>query len=1123
MLTSDDDLFIFRDAGGKRWPRLRLVLLGATLLLFLGLVLFAQSLFITPQLRLPAAVQQLKAHLRGSRLPDNLARLAPTPKPLWRRFIKGDRLQPAVVAPTGAQASRPTDSGHDELKVRLGFYVAWDPNSYEALAAHAGQLTHVCPEWLTIIDGEGTIVAKTDDRVAELAKERKIVLLPLLSNLVGDAWQPEAVEGLAGGPKARQDRFIAALLEHLAQAEAGGVIIDWGQIDPAYRQQITNLLGRLAAALHEQDLQLWLGVPMGLELKAFDLDALAPVVDRFVAMLHDENAETDPPGPVASRQWFEGWLQTVTGYGKPAQWIIAIGNYGYDWAKGQKQAEQISFADAMTRANRAGLEGCRVEAPSYNPSFSYLEGDTEHTVWFLDAITFGNQAQAANRLRAGGIAISRLGTEDPALWQAMPLSQLTVPRSDSQPVSQPLLPDGMISDVGQGNFLTLDEKPSEGVRRIATDSFGQLIASYEKFPTYVTITHQGRGKDDEVAISFDDGPDPEWTPPILAILKARRVKAAFFMVGDRMEEHPELVERILREGHEIGVHTYTHPNLATVSEERARLELNATQRLIETITNRATFLFRPPYNADSQPHSPEELVPIRIAQELGYLTVASDIDPEDWGRPGVETIVSRVKEQRPGGNVILLHDAGGNRGQTVAALPRIIDYLEERGDRIVSLGQLLGVPGDALMPPLTKNQQPIRRLIYDSGFSVLHMVGEFSWAFMIVTTVLVALRTLVVALLAQLHLRRKSDNQAAAPPFLPPVSIVIAAFNEEKVISRTLAALLHSEYQNDLEILVVDDGSTDDTATLVADLASRDDRLRLLRQSNKGKALALRAGFAAATHEIIVTLDADTIFQPDTVGRLIQPLRDARVGAVSGHVKVGNLQTLVARCQSLEYTCGFNLDRRAYQQLHCITVVPGAASAWRRSAIVAAGGISNDTLAEDTDLTLSLHRIGLRISYVPEAVAWTEAPCTFATLAKQRVRWAFGTMQCLWKHRDMVGNPRFKALGLFSLPSIWIFQILLVAVGPAVDALLLASLFFGLGAALFPYLIAFLAMDLFLAALACAMEGEPLRRAWLILPMRLIYRPLLAWVIWKAMIRAAKGALVGWGKLERSATITFGN
>jgi cellulose synthase/poly-beta-1,6-N-acetylglucosamine synthase-like glycosyltransferase len=194
-------------------------------------------------------------------------------------------------------------------------------------------------------------------------------------------------------------------------------------------------------------------------------------------------------------------------------------------------------------------------------------------------------------------------------------------------------------------------------------------------------------------------------------------------------------------------------------------------------------------------------------------------------------------------------------------------------------------------------------------------------------------------------------------------------------------------------------------------------------------------------------------------------------------------------------------------------------SALRKAAIYKAGGISTDTLAEDTDLTLSLHRRGFRIAYVPDAVAWTEAPETLRTLSKQRFRWAFGTLQCLWKHRDLVFNSKFKALAWFSLPSIWLFQILLVAVGPVVDAFLIYSMFFGVGEAVYLYFIGFLFMDLLLAALACFLEKESLAQAWLILPMRFIYRPLLSWVVWKSLLRAVKGAWVSWGKLERTASV----
>jgi len=1120
MAELNESLFVFRDEKGKRWPRLRLFLLVAGLLFFLGSVLFVRYLILTPQLHLPEAVQQLRAHLRSDKeLQDNPG-LPAAPAPLWLRFSRNKRPSsafPPVPGPAAPAMAAPVP------EIRLAFYVSWDPDSYHSLQAHADQLTHVSPEWLTLVDGEGTLQVKSDQMVLDLARDQKLIVLPLLRNLVGDNWQPEAVEGLINGPQARQDLFIANLLAHLQQAQAGGVLIDWNQIDPAYRQQLTLLLSRLADALHRQQMQLWLCIPMGLELKAFDLENLASVVDRFVAVLHDQNSEVDPPGPIASQPWFDGWLQTLLAYGSASQWVVAIGAYGYDWAQGEKQAQTIGFADVLSRAGQAGLPDCPSRPPVYNPHFCYLDGETKHTVWFLDAVTFLNQVCAARRLQAGGIAVSRLGTEDPAIWQVLPLAGLAPAPSAVLAALRPLVPGEAVAQLGSGNFLMLENHRAKGYRETSVDSAGRLTHTYRVFPSYTTVNHQGKGEIDEVAISFDDGPDPRWTPAVLDILKARGVKAAFFMVGERMEENPKIVERIAREGHEIGVHTYTHPNLAVVSGERARLELNATQRLIETITQHSTFLFRPPYHADSEPHSPEELAPITIAQELGYLTVASDIDPEDWSRPGVAAIIQRVKEQRPQGNVILLHDAGGNRSQTVAALPLIIDYLQARGDRLVSLGQLLGASASALMPPLPADRQPLQRLIGDSGFTLIHAAGQLGWAFMIVATLLVTLRTLFVALLAQRHRLRHLSSPGAASVFQPPISIVIAAYNEEKVIARTLENLLHTDYTGAMEIIVIDDGSTDRTAQMVAEIADRDKRILLLRQNNLGKARALRAGFHHAAREIVVTLDADTIFQPETISRLVQPMADEAIGAVSGHVKVGNQQTLVARFQDLEYTCGFNLDRRAYQQLDCITVVPGAASAWRRSAVTAAGGISSDTLAEDTDLTLCLHRAGYRIAYAPEAVAWTEAPESFSALARQRFRWAFGTLQCLWKHRDLVGNPRYRALGWFSLPSIWFFQILLVAISPLVDGLLIFYLFFDMKLVIFLYLFAFLAMDLLLAALACWMEGESLRAAWRILPMRFLYRPLLALVVWQSIIRAAKGALVGWGKLERSASITLRN
>jgi peptidoglycan-N-acetylglucosamine deacetylase len=1125
-----DSNFVFLDTQGKRWPKLRLYIFLFSAVIFCCTVLFVQSLFVVSKLQLPPSIQQLTERLKVLQK-NELLSLKKTPKPIWLEFsrTKQTRKNLLMSAPKAQLALKsPSQTAlppalqkpviASTKRLCLGFYAGWDHNSLSSLQAHANQLTHVCPGWLIMQDGTGTLLAKPDLTVQGIAQKNGIVLLPLLTNLLDDAWQPEAVEGVANGPDERRSGFIEKLIVQLEAAGAGGVVIDWGEVDPTYKVNITKLLQEIAGALHEKKMELWLRIPMGRELLLYDLETLSLDVDHFIAVLHDENSDTDAPGPIASQDWVEGWLDTIIAYGKPSQWVVELGSYGYDWANGSQRAETISFADVMTRAGRAGLQSNKLEAPTYNPNFSYSDAGTEHTVWFLDVATFINQLKAAHKLDIGGFALYELGAEDPAIWKAISKEPFEFNREMLHTIST--LGSGGITQVGSGEFLTIEDSRSEGSRNLEVDISGNITEIYEKFPSYLTVSHQGNGKGlDQVAITFDDGPDPKWTPELLDILKAKGVKAAFFMVGIQMEDYPGLVRRIVNEGHEVGVHTYTHPNLALVSDERVRLELNATQRLLETITGRSTILFRPPYNADSRPTTLAEVLPLKTVQDMGYLTVAEDVDPEDWAKPNADELLERIKLGRQfGGNVILLHDSGGDRSQTLAALPLIIDYLYDRGDQIVTLGKLLGESPEVLMPIVKKDQNPITRFVSGSGFRAFHFTETFLWSFMIVATVLVVLRTLAVSALALLQQRRSARSPKTG--YYPSLSVLIAAFNEEKVIAKTLESVLNTTYPGDISVWIVDDGSADGTSRVVEMFAAKDKRVHLIRQTNQGKALALRRGLVSVPDDIVVTLDADTQFRPDTLMELVQPLKDDRVAAVSGHAKVGNLRKFIARCQSLEYICGFNLDRQAYHYLNCITVVPGAVSALRKSAIMQAGGISTDTLAEDTDMTISLHRKGYLISYAAKALAYTEAPETIASLAKQRFRWGFGTIQCLWKHRDMVMNPHFKALGCFSLPGIWFFQVLLVAIAPIIDLLVILSLILGWSSPiLYTYFAIFLLMDILLAALACLMEHEPIHQAWLAVPMRFVYRPMLSWVIWKSLIKAAKGVLVSWGKLERTASV----
>lgn len=1098
-MVAEENSFVFLDLKGKRWRRCRLALFCGSLILFLALVLFIRSLLVFPRLHEPKELQDLSNELKALINHKEGLPVSQLP-PSWAK----------VPGPRKAHKNAALQSKDFDRPVSVGFYVKWDPNSFISLRRYGEKLTHVVPEWFSVSGSPAKLSAERDLKVWRYAQRHGLAFMPMLNNLNGDSWEAEAVESLSRAPEEEQQQFFSSVIMKLKELGAPGIVVDWEQIDPSYRDSITALISRFQAALVAENMQLWLCIPVGNDVKVFDLDALADVVDRFVALLYDENGESDDPGPIASHQWFSEWLRVLLEHGSTKQWIIGLGAYGYDWPEGG-EAHTVSFADAMARANHSGEGAIDNMPPYYGPHFAYMEKNTPHDVWFLDAVTFRNQKRLAEAQGIGGIAVSRLGSEDEQIWDTF-----TCSNSCKAAAFETMKGRQSISHIGEGDFITTSDEQKDGRRSIIEDESGVWGTKYYEYPKSLLLYHRGESIPASVALTFDDGPDPEWTPKILDVLKEKSVSATFFVVGNNAASNPALMRRIVKEGHVIGNHTYTHPNLAKISAGRTKLELNATQRVIESITGYSTVLFRPPYNADRKPHTVREFRALKTADELGYITVSESIDLEDWQQPSVEKLLTRLRERRSEGNVILLHDAGGDRSKTVEALPQIIDYLRKRGDSIVPLNDLIGVNREAIMPPIPGEDPADTRLVAKAGFSIIHTFEEITWAFMIVSTALVLLRTCIIIILALINKRREDkEPEKEADTEHPPVSIIMAAHNEAKVIYSTLNSVLSSSYAGRLEVIVVNDGSTDETAALVKAVALCDKRVRLVNQTKNGKAAALNAALRISQHDLIVMLDADTQFEPETIAHLVAPFKNPVVGAVSGHAKVGNQQKLLAKFQDLEYTCGFNLDRRAYDTWNCITVVPGAISAFRRQAINDAGGLPSDTLAEDTDLTLVLHREGYEVRYAPKAIAWTEAPETIRGLVRQRTRWAFGTLQCLWKHRDLVFNPDHKALGFFSLPSIWFFHLFLVALIPAVDLLLVVSLCTGAGMAIVDYALAFLLMDLLTAFAACAIEKDRLSIAWLILPMRLVYRPLLAWAVWHSIIRALRGALVEWGRQDR--------
>ena len=807
-------------------------------------------------------------------------------------------------------------------------------------------------------------------------------------------------------------------------------------------------------------------------------------------------------------------------------------NYGYDWTVGKQDAEELTFQEAILTARDSNVS-IQLDPDTLNPRFSYLEDGAAHSVWFLDAVTAYNHLRAADRYRPAGYALWRLGAEDPSIWQVMPRAYGAPPPASLETIN----PSTEVNFIGRGELLQIASEPSPGSRTIKVDDANATITgeTYTKMPASFVVRRAGEmpGK---IALTFDDGPDPQWTPKILDILKEKGVHATFFIIGENGAAYPRLVQRALAEGHDLGNHTFTHPNLGETPNGVAALELNATQRLIEALTGRSTRLCRPPYLGDAEPTSAEEIAPMQEAERLGYLIVGLKVDPDDWQKPAPDLIVERVVAQATDpdpekrGQVVLLHDAGGDRAATVAALPKLIDALRAKGFEFATVSELARLTRDEAMPPV-----PV-----DDASPVVnrYVFFTYSWLQGAVTTLFLAAiglglaRLLALCGLALVGRARANKRGVPAEAGELSVSVLIPAFNEAKVIA-SVRQILASTHRK-VRIIVIDDGSTDGTSDVVRASFAGDQRVSLVTTQNGGKARAINFGLAHADGDIIVVLDADTQFEPQTISRLVRWFADPAVGAVAGNAKVGNRLNMLTRWQALEYVTAQNLERRALATLGCITVVPGAVGAWRREAIVKLGGFPSNTLAEDQDLTIMVQRAGYKALFDQQAIAWTEAPDTMDGLAKQRFRWAFGTLQCLWKHRRVNLNPRYGALGLVAMPQVWMFQIALALLSPLIDLALIYQILRTLSDYLqhgeqfnssnlmitATYYAVFMAVDLTAAVIAFLLEKKEDRSLlwWLVLQ-RFGYRQIMYYVVAKSVLRALQGRLVGWGKLERKATV----
>jgi cellulose synthase/poly-beta-1,6-N-acetylglucosamine synthase-like glycosyltransferase/peptidoglycan/xylan/chitin deacetylase (PgdA/CDA1 family)/spore germination protein YaaH len=1171
---------VFFDPQRKRWKRLRRIfdvvaVIGVVVgvLFVIGLVRMTplpELLLATPRHDRSAVPQLVATPARGGQKPRTSTHRRTTLKPSDVILNSGEGL-------------------------RAAYYVEDDPASYSSLKQHIHQIDLLFPEWIHVVTPDGTLTSYSvdnrpfkvvdEDGVHGVDHENRVArtvasaaanttppeIFPLVNNRdpIRNMFLPSIGDFLTN-PTARahfiqqMDRFLAA------NPSYRGISLDFEEIPSEAQQGYMAFLTALYQDFHPRNLKLYVNTPVGDD--DFDLKYMADHTDGLLLMNLDEHQTGSGPGPIAAQDWFVDNLKNVLKTVPKEKAICALGSYGYDWTMSLPPvdpkhpgrtpknfvpkvlgAQEISTQTAWQEATDAEAQ-IELDPDSLNGHFAFDDDDehVRHEVWFLDAVTVLNQMRAARALGIETFSLWVLGQEDNSLWNIWDRPIHADPVKDLAQVE----PGYDVDSEGEGDILDITRKMQTG-RRVATmDDDDSIPVGYRSvaaetmtsYPLSYTVTQTGYYPN-EVALSFDDGPDPTWTPKILDILKQKHASGAFFMIGEEAQNNIGLMQRVYREGHEIGNHTFTHPDISEISNASVDLELNLTERLFAAELGVQPLYFRPPYSIDQEPDTNDQAAPADRIQHLGYVIVGNKIDTDDWEEHPVKSpqeIVDSVFQQMEDmktrswmrGSIILLHDGGGDRQPTIDALPKLIDALRARGYKIVPVSELMGKTRAEVMPPL--NQHQLWEARVDSiAFWVWAFFNHFVIAVFFVGDILMSARLIIIGVFAIIDRFRKRKNPGG-PDYAPRVAVLIPAYNEEKVIVRTIRSVTMSNYKN-IRVIVIDDGSTDNTYRVAVDAYPADiasGRLTVLTKPNGGKADALNFGLERTNEEVYIGIDADGVIAHDAITNLVAHFADPKIGAVAGNAKVGNRVNLWTRWQALEYITSQNFERRALDLFDVVMVVPGAIGAWRTAAVKQGGGYHTNTVAEDADLTMNLLEQGYWVIYEDRALAFTEAPVNMNGLMRQRFRWSFGILQAIFKHRGAIAKRR--AMGLFALPNTLVFQILLPLFSPFIDLMFFAGIInffydkhFHPEAAspaslykLLTFFLAFLIIDFATSALAFSLERKhPASKgdAWLLFHIwiqRFTYRQVFSIVLFKTIKRAIDGKPFNWDKLERTATMS---
>ncbi|QXV66693.1 glycosyltransferase [Mucilaginibacter achroorhodeus] len=1008
-------------------------------------------------------------------------------------------------------------------RINAAFYKAWESQAYTSLVESMPHLDMIISEGFSFSRNADTLTTAIDTGLINVNKRFKKQVLVTLSNYVNidnktGEFDTKDVQRIFKSKKLRT-AFINSMVGVLKHYNFNGVNVEIEDIKNRNSKEYIAFQNDLYRIFKANDLLVTQNVAPDDE--EYDLKRLQHVNDYLFVMAIDEHNDGTNSGDVAHQHWVEEILDHVCSLIPSEKVILTLASGGYDWPEGSV-GQSIGYQQAIGTAQQKNKK-IIFDSNSANSHYTYLGNDgLDHTVYFADAATNFNVMRMADDWATGGVALWRLGGEDPRLWtffrKNLSIDSLKKTGVEIKRLTTVGL-NNNISYAGDGEVLDLITVPNKGEIDISMDPKNFIITSqyYKTIPTKYVIRKYGY-KPGKIVLTFDDGPDPDYTPRILDILKREKVPGSFFVVGSMVEKNIPLLKRIYDEGYEIGNHTFFHPDISTISLERVNLELNSTRKLIESVTGHSTILFRPPFNADAEPQTLAEVIPVAESRRQSYITIGESIDPWDW-QPGVtaDSIIARTIRQKDNGSMILLHDAGGDtREETVKALPAIIHFFKKNGYEFTTIADILNKKKIELMPVAT-DEQNFWGHYYDIVVVGFFLGNKFFFYVFLFAIFLAMGRIILIGILATRQFNDNKKIQYTAHE-LPPISIIVPAYNEEVTATKTIESLLKTEYPV-FNIIFVDDGSKDSTYKVVSEAYANHPKVTVLTKPNGGKASALNFGISHATNDYVICIDADTQLKNDAIYHMMTYFTDEQIGAVAGTVKVGNETNMITKWQSLEYITAQNMDRRAFDIINSITVVPGAIGAFRKSAIFRAGGFTYDTLAEDCDLTMRILKEGYVVKNCAEAIAYTEAPETLNALLKQRFRWSFGVIQSFWKNRDALFNSKFNYFGMVGMPNILIFQIILPLFSPLADLIMILGLFGSHPEKMLVFYVAFLLVDFIVGAIAFRMEKEPYGKLVYLIPQRFIWRQLMYYILFKSIRKALKGELNTWGVLKRTGNV----